>query len=302
MKRFVAFFFTVALTFAAAAQGLWSNPVIDGWYADPDGFVDGNTLWVFPTRSLAFDKQTYFDAFSTEDMVYWKKHPNILSTEQVKWASRALWAPSIVKKDGTYYLFFSANDVHEGEVGGIGVACAKRPEGPYKDLLGKPLIPNIVNGAHPIDQFVFQDPKSGNWYMYYGGWKHCNAVRLAKDFKSLIPFDDGEFVKEVTPQDYVEGPFMLYNYRFAPTSPQGKLEAVFAPANLEKGKYEVQIMYSASGNRVKAADVTVSDKKGNHACPVDMTVRPKVEGLWHSLGVYVNDPKKPLKVIFTNIE
>ena len=210
MKRFVAFFFTVALTFAAAAQGLWSNPVIDGWYADPDGFVDGNTLWVFPTRSLAFDKQTYFDAFSTEDMVYWKKHPNILSTEQVKWASRALWAPSIVKKDGTYYLFFSANDVHEGEVGGIGVACAKRPEGPYKDLLGKPLIPNIVNGAQPIDQFVFQDPKSGNWYMYYGGWKHCNAVRLAKDFKSLIPFDDGEFVKEVTPQDYVEGPFMLY--------------------------------------------------------------------------------------------
>ena len=97
-----------------------------------------------------------------------------------------------------------------------------------------------------------------------------------------------------------QGPFMLYNYRFAPTSPQGKLEAVFAPANLEKGKYEVQIMYSASGNRVKAADVTVSDKKGNHACPVDMTVRPKVEGLWHSLGVYVNDPKKPLKVIFTN--
>ncbi|HAC40937.1 MAG TPA: xanthan lyase [Rikenellaceae bacterium] len=96
-----------------------------------------------------------------------------------------------------------------------------------------------------------------------------------------------------------QGPFMLYNYRFAPTSPNGRLEAVFAP-KLEKGKYEVQIMYSASGNRVRKADVTVLDKKGSHPCPVDMTVRPKVEGLWHSLGTYTHDPKKPIKVVFTN--
>ena len=75
--------------------------------------------------------------------------------------------------------------------------------------------------------------------------------------------------------------------------------AVFAPT-LEKGKYEVQIMYSASGNRVKAADVTVSDRKGKHPCTVDMTVRPKVEGIWHSLGTYTHDPKKPIKVTFTN--
>lgn len=96
-----------------------------------------------------------------------------------------------------------------------------------------------------------------------------------------------------------QGPFLKYNYRFAPTNPNGKLEAVFAPT-LEKGKYEVQIMYSASGNRVKAADVTVYDKKGAHKCPVDMTVRPKVEGIWHSLGTYTHDPKKPVKVVFTN--
>ena len=96
-----------------------------------------------------------------------------------------------------------------------------------------------------------------------------------------------------------QGPFMLYNYRFAPTSPEGKLEAVFAP-KLEKGKYEVQIMYSASGNRTKAADVTVTDKRGKHKRSVDMTVRPKVEGLWHSLGTFSHDPKKPIKVTFTN--
>lgn len=120
-----------------------------------------------------------------------------------------MWAPSVINKDGKYYLFFGANDVHEGEIGGIGVAVSDRPEGPYKDLLGKPLINEIVNGAQPIDQFVFHDADNDEYYMYYGGWKHCNMVRLNKDFTGLIPFEDGTIYKEVTPKDYVEGPFMF---------------------------------------------------------------------------------------------
>jgi len=75
-------------------------------------------------------------------------------------------------------------------------------------LLGKPLIGEIVNGAQPIDQFVFKD-KDGTHYMYYGGWRHCNVVKLADDFKSIVPFEDGTLYKEVTPKSYVEGPFMF---------------------------------------------------------------------------------------------
>jgi beta-xylosidase len=45
--------------------------------------------------------------------------------------------------------------------------------------------------------------------MYYGGWGHCNVVKLSDDFRELVPFDDGEIYKEVTPRDYVEGPFMF---------------------------------------------------------------------------------------------
>ena len=119
-----------------------------------------------------------------------------------------MWAPSVIEKDGKYYFFFGANDVHEGEVGGIGVSVADRPEGPYKDLIGKPLINDIVNGAQPIDQFVFKD-KDGQHYMFYGGWGHCNVVKLSDDFTHLVPFEDGTTYKEVTPENYVEGPFMF---------------------------------------------------------------------------------------------
>lgn len=184
------------------------NPVFPGWYADPEGIIYNNEYWVFPTYSARYEDQIFFDAFSSKDFVTWKKHHRIIDTAEVKWAKKAMWAPSVFQKDKKYYLFFGANDVHKGEIGGIGVAVADMPQGPYKDLLGKPLINDIVNGAQPIDQFVFKD-KDGQYYMYYGGWQHCNVVKLSPDFKSLVPFDDGTIYKEVTPENYVEGPFMF---------------------------------------------------------------------------------------------
>lgn len=185
------------------------NPIAQGWYADPEGVVLDGEYWIYPTYSAEYEKQLYMDAFSSKDMVNWTKHPRVIENTNVKWAWRAMWAPAIVQANGKYYLFFGANDIqNNNEVGGIGVAVADNPAGPFKDALGKPLIDKIVNGAQPIDQFVFKDD-DGQYYMYYGGWGHCNMVRLSQDLLSVIPFDDGTTYKEVTPENYVEGPFML---------------------------------------------------------------------------------------------
>ena len=184
------------------------NPVFEGWYADPEGVVFGDTYWIYPTWSKPFPEQLHFDAFSSKDLVSWTKHERIIDQSSISWLTHALWAPSIIEKDDKYYLMFSCNDVHEGEVGGIGVAVADNPAGPFKDYLGKPLIGDIINGAQPIDQFVFKDT-DGTYYMYYGGWKHCNVCKLNNDFTGFVPFEDGEFFKEVTPANYVEGPFMF---------------------------------------------------------------------------------------------
>lgn len=184
------------------------NPLFEGWYADPEGVVFDDKYWIYPTFSARYEEQLHFDAFSSEDLVHWTKHERILDAQRVKWARRAMWAPAAVEKAGKYYLFFGANDVHEGEIGGIGVAVADAPEGPFEDYLGEPLINDIVNGAQPIDQFVFCDT-DGTYYMYYGGWGHCNVCRLSEDFKSIVPMADGAMFREVTPEGYVEGPFMF---------------------------------------------------------------------------------------------
>ena len=186
-----------------------SNPILEGWYADPEGIIYGDKYWIFPTFSDYYENQIFFNAFSSPDLVNWTKHENILDSSEVKWAHKAMWAPGVIEKAGKYYFFFAANDIQSNdEVGGIGVAVSDKPEGPYKDLLGKPLIDKIVNGAQPIDQFVFKENDS-TYYMYYGGWRHCNVVLLKNDFTGIRPFPDGELYKEVTPEDYVEGPFMF---------------------------------------------------------------------------------------------
>ena len=198
----------LATTVQAGDKRYSGNPVFTGWYADPEGTIMDGQFWIFPTYSAEYDKQIFMDAFSSPDLVHWTKHEKVISQDGISWLRRALWAPAIMAANGKYYLFFGANDVHEGEVGGIGVATADKPEGPYKDALGHPLIGDIVNGAQPIDQFVFHDD-DGEYYMYYGGWGHCNVVRLSQDLLSIIPFPDGEMYKEITPRRYVEGPFML---------------------------------------------------------------------------------------------
>ncbi len=69
------------------------------------------------------------------------------------------------------------------------------------------MIDKFHNGAQPIDQFVFKD--NDEYYLIYGGWKHCNIAHLKKDFTGFIPYNDGSIFKEITPENYVEGPFMF---------------------------------------------------------------------------------------------
>ena len=208
-KLFLTLAAAISLCCACSHQQNFSgNPIFPGRYADPEAVIWDDEYWIFPTASLPFEEQTYLDAFSSKDLVNWTKHERIIDNNEVKWLWQAMWAPAIIRKDGAYYLFFGGNDMHEKGEGGIGVARADRPEGPYKDILGKPLIDEVINGAQPIDQFVFQDV-DGTYYMYYGGWRHCNICKLNDDFTGLVPFEDGEYYKEVTPENYVEGPFMF---------------------------------------------------------------------------------------------
>lgn len=248
-----------------------TNPVIDGWYADPEGVIFDRQYWIYPTFSAKYKDQVFLDAFSSTDMINWKKHPRIIDTSVIKWAYMAMWAPSIVKKDQQYFLFFSANDIQskkrngvkDDHNGGIGIAVATNPAGPYKDYLGKPLINQFYNDAQPIDQFVFQD-KDGQYYIMYGGWGRCNIAKLNNDFTALVPFENGDLVKEITPKGYVEGPtmFIRNNTYYLMWSEggwtNGSYKVAYARSNSIFGPFERE-------STILEADSTIATGAGHHS-------------------------------------
>lgn len=89
----------------SSAKQPFGNPIFTGWYADPEAAIFNKQYWIYPTYSAKYNQQVFMDAFSSKDLVNWTKHERIIDTAAIKWATRALWVPAIVKKnDSTFYF------------------------------------------------------------------------------------------------------------------------------------------------------------------------------------------------------
>jgi hypothetical protein len=157
------------------------NPLVTNIFtADPSGRVFNGRLYVYASHDEA--DATYWDMvdwrlLSTADLVNWKDHGSIFGVTNFAWASHWAWAPDCVKANGKYYLFLPVDRTK------IGVAVGDKPEGPFKDAIGKPLIDNATlpdAGPEPIDPAVLQDD-DGQTYLYFG----CRQPMVVKLRPSL---------------------------------------------------------------------------------------------------------------------
>lgn len=58
------------------------NPLVAGWYADPEARFYEGKYWIYVTRSATdYKKQTNLDAFSSVDGIRWTKHEGIIRME-----------------------------------------------------------------------------------------------------------------------------------------------------------------------------------------------------------------------------
>lgn len=190
---------------------LGTNPITAGHYADPEIRHYEGRYWIYATRSFTdYSLQRNLDAFSSEDLATWEKHRAIVAMEDFPWIEKAVWAPTIHRHtDGRYYLIFAANDITQpGQPGGLEIAVANQPQGPFRGILGQPLLNDFIHGAQPIDAHLFED-HNGVVYLYYGGWGHCNAARINDEMTGFAPLPDGALFREITPPGYVEAPCMI---------------------------------------------------------------------------------------------
>lgn len=173
-------------------------PVIDGYTADPSIRVFGDTYYIYPTSDKPNWQTTDFSVWSSKNLVDWKKEGMILDVaHDLEWAKIEAWAPDVIERDGTYYMYFCAQ-------GMIGVATSRSPRGPFVDALGKPLLAKGMGiRTNTIDPYPFIDD-DGQAYLYFGNGDLLNVVRLKRDMVTL----DGP-VRTIAVKDHREAPVVF---------------------------------------------------------------------------------------------
>lgn len=185
-----------------------SNPVLEGYYADPEILYSNKTkkYYIYPTSDGFNDwSGYYFKTFSSDNLVDWKDEGIILDLKKdVPWGNRNAWAPCIVEKKikGKYKYFYYFTAAQK-----IGVAVSDHPAGPFKDS-GKAIVakrPEGINDGQEIDPDVFTDPKTGKSYLYWGNM-YMAAAELNPDMVSL---NGSTKIIEVN-KSFREGTYVIY--------------------------------------------------------------------------------------------
>lgn len=164
------------------------NPFIKHMYtADPSAHVwsDGR-LYVYPSTDIApprgCDLMDQYHVFSTDDMVNWKDHGEILRANQVEWGRKEggfMWAPDCVYKNGKYYFYFPhPSETKWDDSFKIGIAVSDNPASGFKS---KGYIKGIKNR---IDPCVFIDD-DGQAYFYFGGGGNCEGGKLKNNMTEI---------------------------------------------------------------------------------------------------------------------
>jgi beta-xylosidase len=164
------------------------NPFITEMYtADPSAHVwqDGR-LYVYPSHDIApprgCDLMDQYHVYSTDDMVNWVDHGEILRASQVEWGRPEggfMWAPDCAYKNGTYYFYFPHPSGTEwNKTWKIGVATSKYPAKDFQ-------VQGYIKGLESmIDPCVFVDD-DGQAYFYYGGGGKCQGGKLKDNMMEI---------------------------------------------------------------------------------------------------------------------
>ena len=189
-----------------------ANPILPDFASDPSIAAFGDTYYIYPTT----DKQKYksFYVYKSRNLVDWtKKEEPILTLNEKEGAGNCPWAkgkanaPTIIERNGKYYLYHVGRNSLEGSVT-IGVAVADSPEGPFTGepkamITGK----EKMSPLEVIDPMAFRDPKTGKYWLYWGNGRLLHA-ELKDD---MVSIDKDTLSESRGLTKYYEAPFVMFH-------------------------------------------------------------------------------------------
>lgn len=158
------------------------NSGLESTFDDPHGVVFNNRVYLFTSHDFSPTNNSFvmkdWRVLSSDDLVTWKLESTLKPEETfLKRPFNDCWATFGAARHGKYYWYFSAGPEE------VGVVVGDTPAGPWRDPLGKPLLPRGLTATEQRDPDIFLDD-DGQAYMIYGTFNYF-LVRLNDDMISL---------------------------------------------------------------------------------------------------------------------
>jgi len=134
---------------------------------DPHIRIFNDTAYLFSSHDYGKGEPIYrmddWQIFKSADLVNWEKVFVLKPEDTFIGAWKECYATDAAERDGKYYLYFSQQQIQTG------VAVADSPDGPYKDALGKPILPANLTPTADYDPHVFIDDDAAKTpYLLWG--------------------------------------------------------------------------------------------------------------------------------------
>lgn len=139
----------------------YSNPVWDGYMADPFVIQYRGEFWAYGTSHRQKDGR-WFPVLHSRDLAHWEYVGGALEPLRHLEGS-AYWAPEVIHHAGRFLMYYSVASGPGDETHRLHLAASDHPAGPFHDL-GRPL---LAEEGFSIDAHPFQDPKDGQWYLFF---------------------------------------------------------------------------------------------------------------------------------------
>jgi arabinoxylan arabinofuranohydrolase len=135
-----------------------ANPIVPYvGMADPHIFIYNGKAYLYATRDIdSLQTKTSFvmpdwHIWSSNDLIHWTHERTILPEETYMGKSTDCWATDMGVRNGKYYFYFSNKNISTG------VMVADKPEGPFKDALGKPMLDTALTTSREYDPSILID-------------------------------------------------------------------------------------------------------------------------------------------------
>jgi beta-xylosidase len=200
----------------AGSGATYRNPVFTRDFPDPMVLKVGRDYYAYGTTTAWEPLDHEFPILHSRDLVHWRYVGDAMTTTPA-WSTGDWWAPDVIARTGTYYLYYVGKSL-EGGQHCVAVATATKPTGPFvaRAVIGC----GDARGQGYIDPAPLIDT-DGRAYLYISvdnPYHSISVIPLGRDLlhaagprKELFgvsePWEHGPYFTTV------EGPFVVKHGR-----------------------------------------------------------------------------------------